>query len=250
MNNNVEQIIKKQIRENKLSHAYLIEVNNYSEFDNSLKNILKMLLCEETDEFCNNCQHCKLVDKKIHPNIKYIYPDGTYIKIDQIDELKKSFSTKSSFGKYNIYVMYDADKLNQSSANALLKFLEEPEVGIIGVLLTNKSDAVLPTIYSRCQVYKTDFSKVEYDDEVIRIADYLENLISTKNEILNLKSFIDSIEDKNIIKNAFVYLLDKAISSKDINKIKILKEIVDKIRYNVNIELLIFDYYIRMCNNE
>ena len=146
--------------------------------------------------------------------------------------------------------MYDADKLNQSSANALLKFLEEPEEGIIGILLTNKADGVLPTIYSRCQVYKTNYSDEEDDEEVIKIAGYLENLIKNKNEIIGLKSFVDSIENKDTIKKAFGYLLNVAISNGDASKIKILKEIVDKIRYNVNIELIVFDYYIRMCNNE
>ena len=248
MNNSVENILEKQVRENKVSHAYLIEVNDYEKFNSSLNKMLQLLLCE--NNVGDDCQHCLLVNKKIHPNIKYIYPDGTYIRIDQIEELKKDFSTKPSFGRYNIYIIYDADKLNSSSANALLKFLEEPEENIIGILLTNKISSVLPTIYSRCQVYKNIYNEEQIDENVIEIANYIDKLVDEKLEIKSLKQYLDKIEDKNNIKYAFSYLLEEAIRMENISKSKILKEIVDKMRYNVNIELMIFDYYLRMCNNE
>ena len=46
----------------------------------------------------------------------------------------------------------EADKLNMSSANTILKFLEEPEDDIVAILVANNRYAVIETILSRCQV--------------------------------------------------------------------------------------------------
>ena len=88
----------------------------------------------------------------LKPRLKKIYPDGQYIKKEQLDELQKNFSTKALESNYRIYIIYDADKLNTAAANSLLKFLEEPEEGILAILLTNNVNKVLKTISSRCQI--------------------------------------------------------------------------------------------------
>jgi DNA polymerase-3 subunit delta' len=50
-----------------------------------------------------------------------------------------------------VFVVHDADRFNESSANALLKTLEEPPAGLTFVLLAANVADVLPTILSRCQ---------------------------------------------------------------------------------------------------
>ena len=50
-----------------------------------------------------------------------------------------------------LFIIYNAEKLNTSSANTILKFLEEPEENIIAVLTTDNRYQVLDTILSRCQ---------------------------------------------------------------------------------------------------
>lgn len=72
-----------------------------------------------------------------------------------------------------------AEYLNASSANAMLKFLEEPEEHIIGFFLTNNKENVINTIKSRCQIL-TDFAfnNVEeaneelYQDAIAFIKEY------------------------------------------------------------------------------
>ena len=54
--------------------------------------------------------------------------------------------------KQIIYIIKNCEKLNSSSANCILKFLEEPEDDIIAILLTDNINMVLPTIKSRCQI--------------------------------------------------------------------------------------------------
>ena len=247
MNYDIKEAIINQKRGNKFSHAYLVETNNIDSFENELKDILKTFLCEGGNSYCNHCQNCQLVDETIHPNVLFIRPDGAQIKVDQINELRSKFSLKSSFGKYNIYVIIEAEKLNASSSNALLKFLEEPEEDIIGILVTTNKSLLLPTIVSRCQNYVTMFDNIVYSEEVIELANKIDSLCGESKNILDFQEITKEVEDKNDIKKAFAFLLDKEVKKNDnFKKIEILQDIVNKIRYNVNIDLVLLDYLLRM----
>ena len=68
-----------------------------------------------------------------------------------------------------IAIIDDADRMNEASANALLKTLEEPPPGSILILISPGSDALLPTIRSRCQPVL--FSPLPDDDLAALLAD-------------------------------------------------------------------------------
>ena len=53
--------------------------------------------------------------------------------------------------KSKVYILDGADRLRGTSANALLKTIEEPPPGVMFILVARSVDAVLPTIVSRCQ---------------------------------------------------------------------------------------------------
>ena len=154
---NFEPIIYRQMKnalKGNLTHAYLFDLNNNVYAEKMVLAFVKSILCTDhvdKDEY-NNCYKCKRIEEENYSELKKIYPDGQFIKKEQLDELQKSFSTKALESNYRIYIIYDADKLNVSAANSLLKFLEEPEEGIIAILLTNNSNNVLKTISSRCQI--------------------------------------------------------------------------------------------------
>ena len=154
---NFEPVIYKQMKNalnGNLSHAYLFDLNNNVYAEKMVLAFIKSILCKEhiDKEEYNNCYKCKRIDEENYSELKKIYPDGQYIKKEQLDELQKNFSTKALESNYRIYIIYDADKLNTSAANSLLKFLEEPEEGILAILLTNNVNKVLKTISSRCQI--------------------------------------------------------------------------------------------------
>ncbi len=65
-------------------------------------------------------------------------------------------------GRYKIYIVSDADLFNDSSANALLKTLEEPPDDVVIILMAHSFDAVIPTIASRCQVVR--FRRIPAED--------------------------------------------------------------------------------------
>ncbi len=78
--------------------------------------------------------------------------DKTEIIIDQIHELQKKLSLRPFNHETKIAVIYNAQNLNLSSQNALLKTLEEPSENTIIVLCANSDQNLLPTILSRCEI--------------------------------------------------------------------------------------------------
>lgn len=161
-----DKIIYKQLEnaiDNNLSHAYLFDLNNNVNAESMIMAFVKEILCKKhiNKEEYDNCSKCKRIDDGNYSELKKIYPDGLVIKKEQLDELQKEFSTKALESEKKVYIIYDAEKLNLSAANSLLKFLEEPGEGIIAILLTNNLNQVLNTISSRCQILKFNNSKVE-----------------------------------------------------------------------------------------
>ena len=243
----IAKVIEIQKREDKLSHAYLVETNDYEKFKIKLKTILKTLLCEESDSYCDKCQSCHYIDSSEHPNVVYLSPEGASIKVFQVDELKNRFNTKSSYARYNIYVIFEAEKLNSFSGNALLKFLEEPEDNIIGLLVTNNKSLILPTIASRCQLFSDLYEEYAYSDDIIKLANDIDSCWKSDINTVDYSKIIKEVNDKSNVKNAFNYLLNQElIKNPNLKKIAVLKEIIEKMRYNVNIDLLVLSYILRM----
>lgn len=177
---------------NKISHAYLIETGNVGYgFDLAL-DLAKFFLCD--GEFDSDI--CSFVDSNTYGDFKIIDCDKEISK-DMIVDLKNDFSLSGS-DKRRVYLIKDAAKFNKSSANSLLKFLEEPADGIIAILLADNIGKVIDTISSRCQIislmnnddfdYKTIFSY--YD---INIHGEYDSFL--KNEINLFYDFFVSLED-------------------------------------------------------
>ncbi len=75
------------------------------------------------------------------------------ISIAQARQIKNKLGNKSWFGGYQVIVMDEAELLNEESANALLKNLEEAGKQRVFFLLTTDDNDLLPTIRSRCQMF-------------------------------------------------------------------------------------------------
>lgn len=272
MNNNIFQELIQAYRENKLAHAFLIETNDKEKSYHSLLQFLKILNCpDEYKEGCSNCNLCHLIDTNSLPSLLTVYPDGINIKKEQILEVKRAFQTKPVFSKYNMYIIMDAENLNSSSANTMLKFLEEPEDSIIGFFITNNKENVIDTIKSRCQIlldyYNVDVS-MQIPSALKELAiSYVKEIETSKMETIlyNRDILLPEIKDKKTLFYLFESLLDiyrnlfftvqnleeltdgykefKFLLKKDVKyferKVDLIMEILDEINYNLNISLVL-----------
>ena len=251
------KLLLNEINNNKLSHAYLIETNNYQNTSLLIKELLKLLLCKnKVNNLKCSCNLCNLIENELYPDIRYIYPDGNNIKKEQLLELKEQFQNKSAYDNKQIYVITDATKLNSSSANTMLKFLEEPEENIIAILVCDNRYKVIDTIVSRCQILSLKESiDTSFSDEIKNLA----VLLCDKNKgFKNYDEIIELLQDKknmtDLLKQIEKYifsLLGKSsfLSYNDnqiIKIISILEKTINKSEYNTNFKLLLDDLLVQI----
>lgn len=112
---------------------------------------------------CDECPPCTKIEKGNHPDVFIIGPEGEggQITVSAIRGLEESLSYKPFEGRWKVAIVDNADRLNQSAANAFLQTLEEPSPQSILILVSSRPDMLLPTIRSRCQ--RINFSPLPVD---------------------------------------------------------------------------------------
>ncbi|RPF35257.1 DNA polymerase III subunit delta' [Streptomyces sp. TLI_185] len=98
--------------------------------------------------FCDGC-HTALVGT--HADVTTVAAVGTQILADDMrDTVRKSFTSPAN-GRWQVILVEDAERLNEKSANAVLKAVEEPAPRTVWLLCAPSIEDVLPTIRSRCR---------------------------------------------------------------------------------------------------
>lgn len=102
---------------------------------------------------CGACEICRRIEAGLHPDVPSFGPSGPggQIVIDDIRAILALTRTRPHEARARVIVVDDADAMNPSSANGLLKTLEEPLAGNHLVLCTGAPDRLLPTVRSRAQ---------------------------------------------------------------------------------------------------
>lgn len=281
-NRNFISFIEKTITYDTVSHAYLIEVSDYDKDFPLVILFVKLLLCKNAiknvkELNCNKCNVCNLIDSNNYPDFKIIEPDGKEIKKQQIISLQDEFKNKSFLNNRQIYVIKEVEKLNLSAANTILKFLEEPEDGIVAILLTTNKFKVLDTIVSRCQNLSISYN--ELSEEVLSEENFnlIKLLFSGDGLFINYNDIISSLMGDKLIakkklldvekilmfyldtkacgKNVTIFnsLLDtlSSLSSRKIIKvISIIEEEVVKLEFNVNYKLWLDQFFAKVIGGD
>lgn len=251
------------VKNSKISHAYLVELENYDEDFQYILDFIKMILTncsyEEVHSINNPIFH--LIDEGDFLDVHIIEPDGNNIKKNQIIELQNEYNNKSLLNGKRIYIIKDAEKMNLFSANTMLKFLEEPEDDIIAFLVTKNRYLIIETILSRCQIITLKENNILFSSDK-NVLDLLKCVINPYDFFIKYKNILDIYPDKVLIsdnlkivesiiisfindKYDITNLLDKDVISlfTGINdnvllgKISILEEELSKLDFNVNYKL-------------
>ncbi len=126
------------------------------------------LLCLEPKDNginCGNCAPCLLLKADTHPDFIKLTPEeiGKAITVGQIRNLLTQLILKPQFDTHRVVIIHPAEQLNNSSANAFLKYLEEPTERTSIILVSNNPSNIPTTILSRCQrlnILRPDKNKV------------------------------------------------------------------------------------------
>jgi DNA polymerase III subunit delta' len=89
-----------------------------------------------------------------HPDVGMVVAPKRVLLVTQMRQIEREANFRPFEGKARVFLIDDAEKLNDSSANALLKVLEEPPRTSHIILITSRPAMLLETIRSRCQMIR------------------------------------------------------------------------------------------------
>ena len=148
------EIVRHSFDNGRMPHAY---IESGSPRGNGLKlaeKIAAFLLCKSGESPCMKCEDCDNAIHHKHADTLWLEPEmkSRVISVDIVRDVLLHWEETGSYaGGWKICVISFADRLNENAANALLKTLEEPSEKTLFLLVTDKPEALLTTVRSRCQ---------------------------------------------------------------------------------------------------
>lgn len=237
-NNEVFSTIYKDFNDNKNSHSYIFYTNDFFACQNDLNLLVKKIF--NVNNLNTIISDYIVIEKSEKKNI---------LKED-VFRLKDMFQNKSYLNKKRIYLIEEAHKLNSTSANMILKFLEEPLEGIVAFFITTNLDAILSTIKSRCQIvnafYKRDNDIIETDatliEEILKQNKYV--------NIFNAKKIFEKYDRNNLIDIFNKYLsncYNDLGNEENLERIKIINKAISMLNNNVNTDYVLDYLFLEGC---
>jgi DNA polymerase-3 subunit delta' len=168
-------LLRGAVRSGKVGHAYLLVGPAGVGRRLVALAFAQVLNCRHADgDACGECVSCRKIAAGNHPDVclldinrgRYLEAPGKdhkgkEIPIDQIRALRQEASYPPYEGQWKVFIVADAERMNQNSANSLLKILEEPPARVVFVLIAESSVALLPTIVSRCQLVRCSYLRTD-----------------------------------------------------------------------------------------
>ncbi|MAG92862.1 MAG: DNA polymerase III subunit delta' [Planctomycetaceae bacterium] len=166
---NAVELFRRSIRRNRLSHAYLFTGPGGIGKRLFARLLAQCLFCsqraDEEFEACGECSACRQVEAGTYPDLIAVEcPEGKSVLPIELfvgskerrgrEGLCHELSLRPMSADRRIALINDAHLMNAESANALLKTLEEPPPRAVMILIADRPEGLLPTIRSRCQLFR------------------------------------------------------------------------------------------------
>ena len=234
-NEKVKEYLKSSIENNNISHSYMfvgkssigkklfarefakkvmcLNLENGENVDNEKKSIVKDEIAnvsklENKIEANSDCESCIKFEAGSNPDYLEIAPDGKTLKVEQIRRMQEKIVEKPIISNRKVYLIDDADLMNEESQNCLLKTLEEPPKYAIIILIVSNESRILSTIKSRCILVKFNMLsndeirkiKPNLSDDLIKILEgsleNAENIEEKQEQYKQLNYIVDLIGKK------------------------------------------------------
>ena len=219
-NTTAYKVIKADKEKGTLSHAYLLVCDDSVMLKDYALIFTKLLSCQ-TDDICNKCRVCSLIDKNSFSDVIF-YPKDKKIKVADIDDLVQKSYLKPLESDKKLFVLLNAQEMNAQSQNKLLKTLEEPPKNTHIILCATSIYSLLPTVLSRVKTVVIE----PFSDSVVN--DYL--------DCLNLE------KDLSFIVSSSQGRIGEAISKISNNALEEVENLVYEILFDLEKSNMVYKY--------
>ncbi|WP_426594147.1 DNA polymerase III subunit delta' [Cellulomonas sp. McL0617] len=132
-----------------MTHAWLLTGPPGSGRSNAARAFAAALQCATGG--CGVCHDCTTTLRGLHPDVTVVATEGVFIRAETARPLVELAQRSPAQGRFRVIIIEDADRLNDTSGNALLKAIEEPAGRTVWLLCAPSQEDVLVTIRSRCR---------------------------------------------------------------------------------------------------
>ncbi len=216
------KILKKDIQMNTVRQGYIFEGAEGIGKKTAAREFSKMIFCTGDTKPCSICHGCRMFDAGTHPDFFVI--DDENVKIDTVRKLNDELFVKPLISDKKVFIIENADSMNNPAQNAFLKSFEEPPEYAVIILLAKSVKMLLPTIMSRgTKIPFYPFSEKEISDFLLKKY----NLTGAKASFISLYSSgivgrcIDMMEDEEFFKKRDTLM--RAIGGLSQDKLSIFK---------------------------
>lgn len=220
------QFFLTQIKQNKLSHAYLFLLPPLSDRAKIFQSLKKELAISSEDLY---------------------FLEDNPIKISQIRELKHNLSLKPFKNPYKVAVILYGEGLTHEASNSLLKTLEEPPGKAAIFIFVSDKEALLPTIVSRCQLLR--LQAIDFQNSLLEDVPEIEKIAQMHlADRFNLAEVLSKREDlSKIIMVWQLQLRDKMLKDRELSgNIENTYKLLLALKTNANKTLLLENFFIKI----
>lgn len=230
----VTEILKHQVKNNEISHAYLFSGTRGTGKTSVAKILSRAVNCLNPQDGnpCNECNICKEILKDRLMDVVEM-DAASNNGVDDIRELKEKVIYPPGLSKYKVYIIDEVHMLSRGAFNALLKILEEPPSHLIFILATTEPEKIPQTVLSRCQRF--NFKRLSVEE----IKDNLRYISIQEGKTVEEEVFTLIANNSDGAMRDALSLLDQCFSYDE------------EITYDRAIEILGFtdtEYIFKLCN--
>lgn len=272
------------IKSNAIGHAYLFVGKKSIGKKIVAIEFAKAIMCDNADdgEPCGHCASCKTFEN--NSDFKLLLPEKDVIKVDMIRDLSREIFMLPTISKRKVFIIDDADSMNEQAQNALLKVLEEPPEYATIILIVSNKEKLLNTIKSRIVEFKFNgLTKEEIEaivgkkvsdeayefsngsiekvldfseDESYEIAKEISNLLLDKDFFKINKKFEEVKADKKLKSNLtdvlekVMYIYHSRLKKGDLSVVKfidIVAQALQNLKKNANVDITLDMLEINAC---